>query len=497
MGYTCYYTFEGVTYKNLMDMCSKTGRNAQRVRMRLSKGMSLDEAMSIEKITPSAKVCRDHLGNHYKSMAAMCGTYGISVKTFRFRIGAGWHLEKALTTPVIKGKPILAPNNKMYNSITDMCSDYGVDLTTYESRISKGMSMEEALTHKKEAIIVFGNTYSSKAEVCREFNHTLNLYCARTNRLGFEPEVALVAPPGKVVTYVGVYNKRKYYSIQGQTKLVDMLNVVRLYRPDLEDKCIVLEYNEMDSPNIIIGPDGSLFKSILQASEHYNLRRDTLAKIIKSGLNPTEAIQMYFNIQQEKEAVDMQRRLQLQLKIEQSNQKKLEAESNRKKPKPEYRGKYYTEYNGRVFRYYKDILDYLNVTYEVFTSIRNKHGFSVLETIDYIDNNKGKIYNEITGEYYESIKDAARKLGISDSTIHNRIKKGYDIHLCFLKIPEKVFKSNKKGKFIGLNNKCYYYTTVSKRPLTVRDIIEMYHPSLVDTYDRCNPNGEYKPYKDK
>lgn len=49
MGYTCYYTFEGVTYKNLMDMCRRTGRNAQRVRMRLAKGMSLDEAMSLEK----------------------------------------------------------------------------------------------------------------------------------------------------------------------------------------------------------------------------------------------------------------------------------------------------------------------------------------------------------------------------------------------------------------------------------------------------------------
>ncbi len=42
----------------------------------------------------------DHLGNRYKSKAAMAEAYGLSRFVFDKREKAGWDLEKALTTPV-------------------------------------------------------------------------------------------------------------------------------------------------------------------------------------------------------------------------------------------------------------------------------------------------------------------------------------------------------------------------------------------------------------
>ena len=49
----------------------------------------------------------DHLGNRYKSKAAMAEAYGISKFVFDKREKAGWSLEKALTTPTdTKKQPI-------------------------------------------------------------------------------------------------------------------------------------------------------------------------------------------------------------------------------------------------------------------------------------------------------------------------------------------------------------------------------------------------------
>lgn len=49
----------------------------------------------------------DHLGNRYKSKAAMAKAYGISKFVFDKREKAGWSLGKALTTPTdTKKQPI-------------------------------------------------------------------------------------------------------------------------------------------------------------------------------------------------------------------------------------------------------------------------------------------------------------------------------------------------------------------------------------------------------
>ncbi len=43
---------------------------------------------------------KDHLGKNYVSMSAMARTYGISEHLLITRLGRGWSLKRALTTPI-------------------------------------------------------------------------------------------------------------------------------------------------------------------------------------------------------------------------------------------------------------------------------------------------------------------------------------------------------------------------------------------------------------
>lgn len=45
------------------------------------------------------KPCEDHLGNPFKTMKAMCESYGIPYSTYLRRKKNGWELERILTTP--------------------------------------------------------------------------------------------------------------------------------------------------------------------------------------------------------------------------------------------------------------------------------------------------------------------------------------------------------------------------------------------------------------
>lgn len=48
----------------------------------------------------SRKSCKDHLGNKYDSEQEMCDKYGVSLTLFCKRLSRGYTLEKALTKPV-------------------------------------------------------------------------------------------------------------------------------------------------------------------------------------------------------------------------------------------------------------------------------------------------------------------------------------------------------------------------------------------------------------
>lgn len=70
------------------------------------------------------KPCKDHLGNEFESVSAMCNYYEIPLSKFNSRISLGWSLEKALTYKKDKIVDHLGNEFKSYSSLYKF---YGVD----------------------------------------------------------------------------------------------------------------------------------------------------------------------------------------------------------------------------------------------------------------------------------------------------------------------------------------------------------------------------------
>ena len=92
------------------------------------------------------RVCKDHLGREFESMADMCKYWGVKYGVFynRYKI-KGYDLENSLTMeePVHYVEDHLG--NK-FRSVDRMCRYHNVSLPTYNNRRKIGLSLEEALT---------------------------------------------------------------------------------------------------------------------------------------------------------------------------------------------------------------------------------------------------------------------------------------------------------------------------------------------------------------
>lgn len=111
----------GNLYASEKEMCDHYGVQYSTFRLRQLNGWNLEQSLTEpprhkpSKRKNSAKknshkkskagqkkksAVKDHLGNAYPSIKAMCQTYGIGADTFRYRINHGRSLEEALTQPV-------------------------------------------------------------------------------------------------------------------------------------------------------------------------------------------------------------------------------------------------------------------------------------------------------------------------------------------------------------------------------------------------------------
>lgn len=86
-------------YESQSDFAICNGMTQQQVSRLLAKGYTYTDIEQGKHL----KVV-DHLGNRYKSKAAMAQAYGLNKFVFDKRKKAGWNLEKALTTPVRDNK---------------------------------------------------------------------------------------------------------------------------------------------------------------------------------------------------------------------------------------------------------------------------------------------------------------------------------------------------------------------------------------------------------
>lgn len=93
---------EGHWFRSFNAMCVHWGIPTNVAHKRLVRGRTLRYALTAPLAGRRTRACSDHLGHEYASISAMCRAYGIPHDTFRYRVGSGWDLKKALETPLKK-----------------------------------------------------------------------------------------------------------------------------------------------------------------------------------------------------------------------------------------------------------------------------------------------------------------------------------------------------------------------------------------------------------
>lgn len=89
----------------------------------------------------------DHLGNPYTSKRARAETYGKNYQVVDKDLTKGLSLEEALTRSyTYKRRPIKGPNGESYESISALANHYGVNPNSLNNAMRRGDSLDLAIT---------------------------------------------------------------------------------------------------------------------------------------------------------------------------------------------------------------------------------------------------------------------------------------------------------------------------------------------------------------
>ena len=148
----------GNVYDSFTEMAKVYSIHETSIRIRIKKGMSLEQALTTETTKP-IKI-NDHFGNEFSSIEELCRFYNINSKTFTWRLKKGWPIEKALTVKDKRPKKSVDHLGNLYISKSAMCKKYGISTAVFNYRIEKGYSLKDALTLPMNA------QYCSKKTTC-------------------------------------------------------------------------------------------------------------------------------------------------------------------------------------------------------------------------------------------------------------------------------------------------------------------------------------------
>ena len=189
----------GKAYKTKSEMAEDHGINLHALSKRLSKGWTLEEALSIplggkrhpeikRKCKPHNKHVTDPWGKEFNNYGEMADFHNIPKDVLNDRRKRAWSLERALTTPVGSTnsayKVCYDHTGRQFTSEQAMCRYWKVSKAAYRARLKKGMSLKDALTtpvkQKKQSITYNGVTYKKLSDFLEEYKITMSDYYNRT-----------------------------------------------------------------------------------------------------------------------------------------------------------------------------------------------------------------------------------------------------------------------------------------------------------------------------
>ncbi|MDM5121990.1 GIY-YIG nuclease family protein [Aeromonas rivipollensis] len=217
--------FEGVTYRNLNELCDAFGVKRVTYRSRLNKGYSKREALGIDPIEDGRRERRDKYEYQGKMMtlSEISEISGSSVSTIRDRLNRGATVEQAISKEVQRSlfKQRKSVNRRkavnlevggvVYGSYKALAEAYDMPYHVVNSRITHyGWSPEDAVNPelgKGKPIQVNGIVYKTIVEAAEKFGISNTVILARlANGWTSEQAVGLeLSPSDKNIEFEGSY----------------------------------------------------------------------------------------------------------------------------------------------------------------------------------------------------------------------------------------------------------------------------------------------------
>ena len=300
---------------NIAKVARENNMNEAKLRARLRRGLTLDEAISPERRSFSV-LGKSHKveGKEYPNLPSIAKEYGIKHNTIYKRYGRGKRGDELVPEKLRKNyveveKPIKQKeykyfvNGKGYYSHNGICIDYNIPLVTFRYRRRKGLSYEDSVklrdySKQSKKINIDGKTYSSIKEACEAYEMNKYTYSARL-RQGLTPEEALKTPVKK--------KNRTYYKGNNRGKKITINNIeypsisaaatahnIPLYV--VNQRISNLGYSpeeafakEPKSKKVVV--EGKEFKSVSEAARFYKKDENMVNESVnKEGLTIEQAL---------------------------------------------------------------------------------------------------------------------------------------------------------------------------------------------------------------
>ena len=407
LSYHEYQDHEGNVFPSVSAMCKYWNILVSTYSDRIKKGYTIEEALSPERKIKNGVNCKDHQGNVFSSINAMCKYWNIPTKKYSYYINKGYTIEEALTYKQNR-TTIQDHQGNTFSSMKEMCEYWNVPIKTYSARIKKGYTIEKALSYE-EFQDHKGNIFPSISAMCRYWKISETTYLDRIKK-GCTIEEALskerkmksgnICQDHQGNTFSSVKTMCKYWKVPITTYYERIKKGYTIREALLSNNEERTTKNDKCQDH-----QGNTFPSIKEMCEYWNITDDTYHSRIRAGYTIEEALTKGKNIKRTTQCQDHQ---------------------------------------GNIFSSVREMCKYWNVPTTTYYD-RIKKGYTIEQTLTYDKQKNHQMYKtckeckDHKGNIYPSYVLMCEAYGIDYSVFEKRIKKGFTLERA---LTQKIIKRN-------------------------------------------------------
>lgn len=344
---------------------------------------------------------RDHKGNEYESVDAMCAAYGVSREVYDYRMKRGHRLSDIL-------------NDTGHITVSEICRAYGITRTEYHKAVENGIPLFMAkdignlnCAKIEDRTDHLGNVYSSLREMLEHYGIGQSAYYSRLRR-GVSKSEALTAPVKEISS--GAETEKRTDHLGNVYKTIkDMCAAYGIsydtYRKRLEfghnkEKALTLSCKNEK----ITDHKGTEYSSIDDMCRNYGVSSETYRRRLMYGEGKEEALTSCIK---STSRVDIQRR---------------------------------TDHLGNVYPSIKDMCNAYNVSVYVYNK-RIKRGMTKEQALDSKTvrrKQETRHSREALKRGFSSVNKMCAAYGISANTYYKRLGQGYTVDEVLSKYAEHM-----------------------------------------------------------